>query len=214
MLIITIISHLKPGILNRCLFAFACTTVTTVACLDVESRSKGSHWMGIRILHPCSNPSGKVPTIILVPRTHTHTLKKHPGNHFHIYFLCVDIPQPFICFNKKQYWTSQSGLSKCFLKMLFERTHSKCAGHLCHVKNETSARCQKASVRLWTPPIWSECGFTPVKGLFWFIGCVWLNILDPISANCTQSISCHRSPPGCKTSFYAERPLHRAPSSN
>lgn len=77
MLIITIISHLKPGILNRCLFAFAYTTVTTAACLDVGSRSKGSRWMGMRILHPCSNPSGKVPTIILVPRTHTHTRSKN-----------------------------------------------------------------------------------------------------------------------------------------
>lgn len=110
--LLTPISYLKPGILNRRLYAFTCSTA---GCLDMGELEWGfmQDSAGTRILHHCNNHNGHAPTITLIPRflPHTHSTlcthrnslsHTHTGNHFHTYFLCIYIPLSFICVHKNK----------------------------------------------------------------------------------------------------------------
>lgn len=163
------------------------------------SWSEGSHWIlwGWEYCTSvvCSNHNGHAPTIILIPRTltsHTHAYilymrrhssahaqKKQPGNHFHIYFLCIHTPLPFICFHKNNAKPLKAGFNKWFLEIPFEGPRSKCGGRLYHVRYYTGGCCQKLNeTQDSTNLVW--LWFHPSKRLILIHSMYkWLNLLDP-----------------------------------
>lgn len=161
----------------------------------------------MRVPPRCSNPSGKIPSIILIPGTHT---QKQPGNRFHICFLCDHISQPFTCFNKtnkkKTILNFAKWADKAPLKIPPLKRATQSEARLCTMSEITLGlavlKKRKKEKKTWgtePPPTLNECGFTSIKSLF-LIHCMranygLLNILDPVCRSCTQSIRCHTLQP-------------------